>query len=111
MVIRLEYIVKVGTKYQLNDESINEYIMMNIFLVFRSLSSNTAGVLNETWAAYDYLGAPPVCDSVCVALLFVLCGVPFCFVCIVSYAANVAGVSGLSSVDCPFGFLYHNIFM
>lgn len=48
MVIRLEYIVKVGTKYQSIDESINEYIMMNIFLVFRSLSSNTAGVLNET---------------------------------------------------------------
>jgi hypothetical protein len=56
-----------------------------------------------------HMGSPPVFGGVCVAHLFsLLCCVAFlCFAYFnpVSCVPNVASISGLSILDCTFGFL------
>jgi hypothetical protein len=60
----------------------------------------------ELFIIHEYLGSPPVIDRVHVAHLFsfLCCVVLLCFVCLVFSVPNVANVSGLSILDCTFGF-------
>jgi hypothetical protein len=58
----------------------------------------------------EHLGSSPVFSEVSVFILLVLCVAlccVFCFVCLhpVSCMPNVASVSALSILNCPFGFL------
>ena len=73
--------------------------------------SNMLGVLYEAGIAYtsrthEFI---PVVGTVRFAhyIILVFCVGFFCFVCLrpVSCVPNVASVSGLSILDCPFGFL------
>jgi len=63
--------------------------------------------MQELSTLREHLGSPPVFDSVCVAHLFSFLCCVICFVYLrpVSYVLNVASVSGLSILKCPFVFL------
>ena len=71
--------------------------------------SNTAGILSETGITYQapvFTPSPGLFDGVRVIYLL-FSAVLISFVCIhpLFCVSNIAGISGLSTLDCPFGFL------
>ena len=74
----------------------------------RNISFVISGVklVLTKWVTMRHLGLPKVFGGVCVAHRFNFLCCVICFVCLrpVSCMPNVASVSGLSILDCPFSF-------
>ena len=81
-------------------------------IVYHALPILVEGVLKEAGTAYlgllKHLDSPSVFGRLCVSHPFSFVCSVLCFVCLrpVSCVPSAASVSGLSILDCPFGFLW-----